>query len=196
MTTSYESVRKDILDGDLLLWKPGDIFGYIICAGSGSQHSHVGIAGWVMLPDGTKRLMSLETVGGRGGIIRPLSELVEKYPDRIDVYRANAGNRWSEFNRAGVVVAFWDNVLGKKYGRLAAFKAALSKVFLLRLVLRPCYKDAYRSGEELFCSGAVARWTKEGGGVDPVLGRADDSTWPGDLETSPFYELKHEGLVI
>ncbi len=195
MTTSYEITRAEIFDGDVLLWRPAGFFGWLICSSSGSKHSHVGIAGWVRLPDNTRRLMSLETVEGAGGTITPLSELVAKYPGRIDVYEANAGDRWPEFNRQGVVAKFFDNVLGKEYGRWAAIKAGLRKVCLLRLFLRPNYNDAHRSDREPFCSGAVSRWTRVGGGVDPVLERADDSTWPGDLETSPFYQLKHEGLV-
>jgi len=192
---SYRAVRDSIRDGDLLLWRPSGLFGRVICAGSGSQHSHAGIAGWITLPDGTRRLMSLETIEGQGGVIRPLSELVAKWPGRIDVYRANPGNRWPEFNRSATVTAFFDNVIGKEYGKWAAFKAALRKMFVLRLFLRPKYGDDQGAGYPPFCSGAVARWTREGGGVDPVPGLADDSTWPGPLENSQCYGLKYKGLT-
>ncbi len=195
MTTPYQSVREEILDGDLLLWWPAGLFGQLICAASSSQHSHAGIAGWVTLPDGVRRLVSLETVEGQGGVVRQLSKLVKKYPGRIDVYRANPGDRWPEFDRAGTVAAFWDNVLGSRYGKWGAIKAALCKVFLLRLFFRPDYKDENISGASPFCSGAVSRWTRKGGGVDPVNGLADDSTWPGHLENSPFYEAKFLRLV-
>ncbi len=193
--TSYRTVRRDILSGDLLLWRPSGLFGKLICAASGSRHSHAGIAAWIKLPSGVRRLVSLETVEGRGGVVQPLSELVKKWPGLIDVYRANAGNRWLEFERAAVVTAFWDNVIGSEYGKWAAVKAALRKMLVLRMFLKPDYQDGKISGSPPFCSGAVSRWTREGGGVDPVPGLADDSTWPGHLENSSFYELKCEGLV-
>ncbi len=195
MTTPYQSVRRDILDGDLLLWRPSGLFGWLICKATGSQHSHAGIAGWLAMPSGQKRLFSLDTIEGVGGTIRPLSELVRKYPGLIDVYRANAGDRWPHFDRYGTVGMFLKNVIGKEYGRWAAFKAACRRMVVLRMFLRPKYGDEHISGYPPFCSGAVSRWTREGGGVDSVPGLADDSTWPGHLENSPFYALEYPELI-
>ena len=194
-TVRYADVRHTLRDGDLLLWRPSGLFGRVICAASGSRHSHAGIAAWITLPNGVRRLVSLETVEGRGGVVQPLSELVKKWPGLIDVYAANAGNRWPEFDRGAVVGAFWDNVIGDYYGKLAALKSAMRKMLVLRMFLKPDYQDGTISGSPPFCSGALSRWTRQGGGVDPVPGLADDSTWPGHLENSSFYELKCEGLV-
>ena len=193
--TLYQSVRQEILDGDLLLWRPSGLFGRLICAASSSQYSHAGIAGWLAMPSGQKRLFSLETIEGCGGRILPLSELVWKHPGLIDVYQANPGDRWPHFDRHGTVGKFLKNVIGKEYGCWAAFKAAMRKMLVLRMILVPNRDDSHVSGYPPFCSGAVSRWTKEGGGVDPVPHLADDSTWPGHLANSLFYKKHFTGLV-
>jgi len=42
----YNSVRGDILDGDLLLWEPTNLFGRIVSRLSGGKYSHVASVSW------------------------------------------------------------------------------------------------------------------------------------------------------
>ncbi len=185
----FHDVKDQIDDADLLLWLPSGPYGLAIRAVSGGVHSHAGIAAWLTLPSGNRDLVSLDTREHAGGSCRRLEVLVAKYPGMIAWYKTNhIGLQY--FNAKAVVDAFWMNVLGDDYGRWNAFKLALQKMFFLRFLVQPNHDDKAVSPLPDVCSGAVSHWMREAGGVDPVMGLADESTWPSHLENSFFFEYK------
>src|SRR3990170_4401735 len=86
---SYPLARSKIRDGDLLLFRRGHgLLGHLIATAGRSDYSHAGMAAWWQ-----RRLMYLETVQGRGGRAVLLSNLVQAYPGRIDVYSTGASGQ-------------------------------------------------------------------------------------------------------
>ena len=174
----YPLARSQIRDGDLLLFRPRrGLLARLIAKAGRSDYSHAGMAAWW-----NGRLMCLETVQGRGGRAVLLSNLVAKYPGRIDVYTAEAnGNR---LDRRAAVEAMIE-ITGRPYGWLSLVWVALVHLAVVRLFVRPNTDDA-ANGSLPFCSQAVARACRAGG-VDPVPHLADRKTEPGDLARSRFF---------
>jgi hypothetical protein len=177
----YGLAREKIRDGDLLLFRRRRGFlGKLISVAGRSEYSHAGMAAWW-----NGRLMCLETVQWHGGWAILLSNLVEKHPGRIDVYRANANRR--RFDRLKAVDAMIE-ITGRRYGWLSLFAAAMVHLPFIRLLLR-ANTDDQSNGSLPFCSQAVAR-AYRAGGVDPVPNLADRATEPGDLARSVFFSYR------
>lgn len=185
-----------ILDGDLLLFRRR---GLVAVVGRG-VHSHAAKAGWW-----GDRLFCLEIREFHGGRALPLACHVRRFPGRIDVYRANPGNRWPEYDRAGAVRMMKDFV-GCRYGYANVLRAAIAHLPILRWTIRPEKEDIeYAMNIPMddtiygmpvchsvapFCSEACALADRLGGGVDPVPHLADRFSEPADLARSPFYEYQ------
>jgi hypothetical protein len=192
-TTSvpYSVAARWMQPGDLLLWRPHGkpiprARGWIVAQLTRSgRHCHAS-----MVARAAKWWTTIGTEEGRGGIEEPLEELVNRYPGKIDLYRANAGNRWPEFSRDGTVAWARQHVVGRRYGWWATIRCALSRVVFLRWIpyFCPDRRDEANGTKPPNCSAAVSMATRLGGGVDPVKGRSDISTEPGDLAGSLFYE--------
>ncbi len=192
---NLRDVATEIRDGDLLLYRRR---GLIAVLGRG-VHSHAGKACWW-----GDRLFNLEIREFYGGRVIPLAGEVERYPRRIDVFRANPGNRWPEYDRAGTVRVMKD-LVGCRYGYAHILRVALAHLPLLRWTVRPdaadpvCVmrgsRDSSESVREInrnpiapFCSEACSLADRYGGGVDPIPHLADRFSEPADLARSPFYK--------
>ena len=179
----FEDAQFDIMHGDLLLYRRA---GLIAWAGRG-KHSHAAKVAWW---DG--QLMCMEIREFHGGRIVTLESQVRQFPERIDVYRADAQNRWPHFNRHGSV-EFMRQFAGSRYGYKAMLMTALTRVpipFAWRY-FRPELDDNACGGDNPpFCSQAVAMSDRLGGGVDPVPNLADHFCEPADLARSAFYEYQ------
>lgn len=173
-------VAGEILDGDLLLFRRD---GPIAIAGRG-RHVHAAKAAWW---EGD--LFCLEVREWFGGRAVLLDRLVRRQPSRIDVYRANAGDRWPEYDRRGAT-RYMRRWAGCPYGYTGVLIAAMSHVPLFRWWIRPSVEDDVLSGRPPFCSQACAAADRLGGGVDPVPHLADGFTEPADLARSPFYQYR------
>jgi hypothetical protein len=170
--------HSDIRDADLLLFQKR---GLVSIYGRG-RHSHSAIAGWW-----GDDLMCLEVREWYGGRAVTLESQVQKFPLRIDVYRANARNRYPEFDRAGTV-SVMRKMCGKPYGWWKIKGIAVGHLFGIRLFdVVDQHDDAVPDGPPI-CSEAVAIASRLGGGVDPVRELADRRTEPSDLARSTFYE--------
>ncbi len=175
-----EEAEAAIRDADLLLYRRR---GLIAIAGRGI-HSHSAKAAWW---DG--QLFCLEVRGLCGGRAVTLASQVARYPGRIDVYRANPGNRWRHYDRRGTV-SFMRQLCGCEYGYVALLKAALLHLPVIRLLVRPALNDRAPPVMPPFCSQACVMADRLGGGVDPVPHLADRLTEPADLARSPFYQYR------
>ncbi len=172
--------RDEILESDLLLFRRK---GLISIAGRGN-HSHAAKAAWW---DGD--LFCLEVREFYGGRAVRLESQVRKYPGRIDVFRTNPENRWTQYRREKAV-EIMRHFAGCDYGYFNVLLAALTHLPVLRLFLTPDTKDARTLNRTRppFCSEACALADRIGGGVDPVPHLADRFTEPADLARSVFYQ--------
>lgn len=186
----YSKARRQIRDGDLLLWRPTSVWGWLIARLSGSEHCHAAKAARVSVSATRSVLVSIETAEGKGGTAQPLSEQVERYPGKIDVYETNPDGIWQHYDRAASVEWSWRHVPGRPYGMRSLLWLACSYVIGLRVFVRPDADDESNGTKPPHCSGACSMADRIAGGVDPVPGRADLATSPGDLERSPFYRFR------
>jgi len=175
---SLSDAREHIADGDLLLFRRNSL---IAVAGRGA-HSHAAKAAWW-----DEELFCLEVREWHGGRAVTLASQVKKYPRRIDVYRANAHERWPEFDRTRSTL-FMRRLAGCDYGYAAVLAAAMLHLPFVRLAMRAEVDDCAIDRRPPFCSHACAMADRLGGGVDPVPHLADRLTEPADLARSPFYE--------
>ncbi len=176
----YRIVRDLVANGDLLLFRRRSL---ISIAGRG-EHSHVAKAArW----DGD--LFCLEVREWYGGRAVTLSSQVSRHPGRIDVFAANAGERWEDYHRDGALLIM-RRLAGCDYGYRNVLAASLLHLPIARLFAKPITDDGSQTALPPFCSEAIAHAERTGGGVDPVPHLADRLTEPADLARSPFYQYK------
>jgi hypothetical protein len=120
LTIRYQQVRKLILNGDLLLWRPTSLVGRCIARGTRAKYSHAALAGWW-----GDCLMSLEFLQWRGGSAVTLSSLVAAYPGKCHVYRL-PGRTPDDRNRA---VSRMARRMGSPYGWRDFAKLAAARLF-------------------------------------------------------------------
>ena len=159
----YREARPEIRDADLLLFRRRSWIARLIAVAGRSRYVHAAMAGWWK-----DRLMCVEMTSG-GGRAQLLSNLVERWPGAIDVYRANVGRR--RFSRKDALSAMI-GITGKRYGWGNLLRAALLHLSVLRFFARPDANDLDASTWPPFCSQAVAA-ADRAGGVDAVPNLAD-----------------------
>jgi hypothetical protein len=174
---NYADVRDTILDADLLLFRRRQWYMRLIAVAGRSEYVHAGMAGWW-----NGRLMNVEMTSA-GGRAQLLSNLVERWPGAIDVYRANPAR--GRFSRRAALAAMI-GITGKRYGWLNLLRASLFHLPLVRLCVAADTDDAEDSAWPPFCSQAVSMACRRGG-ADPVLNLPDRLTEPADLARSPFF---------
>jgi hypothetical protein len=174
----FADARRNIADGDLLLFQRR---GLISVAGRG-DHSHAAKAAWW-----EDDLFCVEVREWYGGRAVTLESQVEKFANRIDVYRANAHGRWPEYDR-GRATKFMRRLAGCDYGYAAVLAAAMLHLPVIRLAMRAELDDSAIDRRPPFCSHACALADRLGGGVDPVPHLADRLTEPADLARSPIFQ--------
>jgi hypothetical protein len=176
----YLDARDAVCDADLLLFRRRDRLTRLIAVAGRSQYVHAAMAGWW-----NDRLMCVEMTSG-GGRAQLLSNIVDRWPGTVDVYRANAVRR--RFSRRRALLAMIA-ITGRRYGWLNLLRAALLHSLAFRFLVQPDTDDSETSTWPQFCSQAVAA-AMRAGGVDPVPNLADRLTEPGDLARSAFYEYR------
>lgn len=176
---SLADAAPRIADGDLLLFRR---CGLIASAGRGT-HSHAAKAAWW-----GDELFCLEVREWHGGRAVTLESQVQKFPGQIDVYRANAAERWPEYDRTRATY-FMRRLAGCDYGYVAVLAAAMLHLPIVRWAVRAEVEDDAIDHRPPFCSHACAMADRLGGGVDPVPHLADRLTEPADLARSPFYQF-------
>ena len=196
MTLLASIIEKTIQTGDIALWRPASTIGRAICAGSGSQYSHVGMLVWIQQPFHSWRLYSMDMLIGTGGVMQPFARMVERWPGLVDVYQSNARDRWPDWDGRGAAQHFMDNFLGLEYGSQGVRGIARTQIPILRWLFKVDHDDEAIAEGPPFCSHAVADAEYRGGNVDPVPNRSPAFTWPGDLAESAFHELLHEELTL
>lgn len=179
---NLDDCRFEIMHGDLLLFRRR---GVISLLGRGI-HSHAGKAAWW-----EDELMCLEVREFYGGRAVSLESQVRKYPRRIDVFRADADNRWPQFDRNGSV-RFMRKITGCPYAYLSVSFLALLRIPIVRFWVRPEFSSEKEDGKTnaLFCSQACSMADRIGGGVDPIPELSDRFSEPSDLARSPFYQYR------
>lgn len=167
-------------DGDLLLFRR---WGFISAAGR-SEYSHCGKVGlWHGTP------MCVEVREGVGGRAVTVESQVAKYPGRIDLFTANASNRWQGTWNADRAVEEMISFCGQPYGWWHVFLVGLRHAPVVRWFVKPLTSDVHPGCHAPFCSEAIAL-AAQIGGVDPVPHLAARLTEPADLARSPFYEYQ------
>lgn len=177
-------------DADLLLFRGRGTVSSSIQIKGRSPYSHAAMA--AMLRDVPMCAESREWHGGR---LVTLASQVKKYQGQIDVYTANAGERWCEFNREGAS-SYMMKLAGRDYAYGSVLAAALERLFVYRLFVRNSEAAANWRAEAkvsqgfdgpVYCSMACDLAYRYGGGVDPVQNLESRLTEPGDLARSPFF---------
>jgi hypothetical protein len=176
----YDAARRQIRDGDLLLFRPRGLIWRAVAVAGRSEYTHAGMAGWW-----NGRLMNVEMTSG-GGRAQLLSNIVGRWPGVVDVYETNAENR--RFSRKRAVAAMI-GITGIDYGRWNLFRAALLHLPVFRFLVAPDLDDEETSRRPPFCSQAVSAACRRGG-VDPVPHLADRLTEPADLARSTFFQYR------
>ena len=188
----YEKVYRQIRNADLLLFRKT---GVISIAGRGI-HSHAAKAAWW-----GNDLFCLEIREFHGGRAVTLESQAKRYPGRIDVFRANADNRWPEYNRL-LATAAMRRFAGCDYGYWNVFKTALTHVPFLRFLCRPTFADQEDEGWRDYLFGGEKIPTGYNEMIDPLQSPYDwsgnESPYPPELsrefplETTDLFDLPNE----
>lgn len=171
-TAPYNTIRRSIKNGDVLLYRGRSLVSLLIMFITRSYYSHAGLAVWW-----NERLMVMEAVG-KGVMVSPLSSSVDKYHGRVDLFTPREEIPDEDRLR---LVTFAQEELGKEY---AAWKAILLGLKLL-LQWDVEKRDALRRERKLFCSYYVAQ-AYNAINRDLRKGVSDRFMTPGDIANSPL----------
>jgi uncharacterized protein YycO len=171
----YHEVRREIKDGDILLYKGKGLFrsGFIptlVQWVTRSPYSHAGLAVWW-----NDRLMVIEAIGN-GVIVNPVSLSLERYHAKVEWFS------WKEEisdEKRREMILYAQKQLGKGY---AVF---LSFWFMIKLLFVGRFSKSDRSREEryYYCSEFVANvYTHVG--LDLKKDRSDRYMSPDDIASS------------
>ncbi len=175
----YSEARPLLADGDVLLFRSrGWIWSLIAVAGR-SHYTHAAMVGrW------RRRVMCVEMTGG-GGRAQSLSNLVERWPGTIDVYRT----REIPVVKRLRAVDYMIDVTARPYGRWNLLRASLLHLPVVRCFANPSLDDAEDDRRPMFCSQAIASAYRSVG-FDLVPNLCDRLTEPGDLARSALLEYQ------
>jgi len=172
-----EAVRKEIKNGDVLLYSGRKPVALLIRLITWSRYSHAGIVvHW------NDRLMAMESIWPMV-IVNPISFSLKRYKGGVD---------WCSCideipdNKRDEMIRFAQKELGLRYSLLKLF----SFLFMLFFNGRTTEEDRLKRYEtELTCSEYVAR-TYNSIGFDLMKHRADRFTTPKDIANSPMLGKK------
>ncbi|WP_321377052.1 hypothetical protein [Trichococcus shcherbakoviae] len=120
-----------------------------------------------------------------------LAEQVRRYPGSIDVYRLR--DTVGGFHRDGSIREMM-HIIRHQYGWLSLAKISMIHLAGIRWLARASENDREESMYPPFCSEAIARSYRIGGGIDLVPNLADAYTEPGDLARSG--KLRFVGTIV
>lgn len=162
---SYEEIRGEVRDGDLLLCSSNDAFSRLIRWATRSPWSHVAIA---FRMDEIDRVMVLECVERLGVRAVPLSSFIartsggiEPYPGQILLARHKGLSAKSRVRPMKRMAGFAFGRLGDRFSQAETLKIAL-RIVLGRFKVR--LHPIFAPKDEFICSEYVARCL-EGVGV-------------------------------
>ncbi len=167
--------------GDLLLYRDEAFQDRLIARGGRSIYAHAG-----MLARRGDRWVVLEMMQFAGGRWRYLDDAVRDDPGCWDLYAANSGNRWQQWDRRRAVAEMW-RLTARPYGWRHVLWAALLHLPLIRCLIPVATDDDSADRHAPFCSEAVAIAARLAG-VDVVPMLPDALTEPGDLARSLFFD--------
>lgn len=174
----YAGIRRQIRDGDILLFRGKSWLSRVIRRLTRSPYSHAAIVAWW-----NERLMVLEAVG-KGVVVSRMSIVVDHYSGKVELWTTDADLARAEVIRAA------QRLLGKRYSPYKLLRN------LARLVLgrpRHAEDDPEAPPEDFVCSEFVSRvW--RAGGIDLVADSPDMYTKPSDIARSPH--LRRVGGVV
>lgn len=175
----YADVEERIQNGWIAQFRGTAYLSSLIMYGTGGPHSH---SAMLCRDDSGVRVMEMRE--GYGGRQVPLQSLVQRWPNRIDVFSIDA-TRFPDYDHDGAVRKMWE-LTGLDYGTLGVLRLALRKVPLLWRLWPLETKDVFdiRTVGAPFCSHAVAAAMRIGGGIDPVPRKPDHLVSPNDLTWS------------
>lgn len=168
---NYETIRNDIKNGDVLMYRGKSLESRIIMLITRSKFSHAGIAVWW-----NQRLMVMEAIN-KGVVVRPLSLSVQKYYGDVVLYKPVEEIPDDDRQR---MIHFAQQELGKEYARWKATLLGLKILFQRNKEKR----DRLRRERQLFCSYYVAQ-IYNSIGRDLKEGVSDRFMTPGDIADSP-----------
>lgn len=176
LRTSYNEIRNDIKDCDILLYKGTHWLSKVIRWATKSPYSHAGVVVWW-----NNRLMVLEAIG-KGVIVTPLSQNLRHYKGEVHLYVLKTGtNKNVKTSTRNEMLRFAQHELGKEYARwkmiLFGIKILLSKDL--------DKKDELKRANKLYCSQYVAQ-IYNSGGFDLKKDKADRFMSPKDVAESPL----------
>jgi hypothetical protein len=181
----FREAAPGLRNGDLAQFRSRSLISYLIRVGSLGVHSHSAM----IRRNGDDRVDLLEMLEGIGGRATPLKARVDEAPGRIDIFRPNI-ERWPNLDLYG---ATWHmrELTGRPYGRLGLLTLAAMRAIGLRFLF---HSLAYNTDDESdsdcapFCSHAVCRAYRIGGGVDPVPRTPDYMVVPAQLTQSLLFD--------
>ncbi|HJY64543.1 MAG TPA: YiiX/YebB-like N1pC/P60 family cysteine hydrolase [Ignavibacteria bacterium] len=179
----YLISRKEIKDGDILMYKGKGIISSLIKWFTKSEYSHAGITAWW-----DDRLMVLEAVG-KGVVTKTLSKNIRDYHGDIDWYTLKT--EYPELQRKAIVKCAQAE-LGKEYNNRQLYKIALNKIFGIEF----SRYDRERRSRKLFCSQYVSMVYFKSIELDLKENLASSFTSPDDVAKSDKLIMKGTLKII
>jgi hypothetical protein len=168
----FQDAKEEIVDGDVLLWRPTSLLGRGIAWGTGSIRSHASMAGWWY--DTLENVEMLQFAGGR---VADLQHEVTRWPGSCDVYRP-----LPPYNGFGALQQM-KRLISQDYGWLDFLYIVLHRY--LRLPTIPL-RNSDDPEEPRVCSAADAWAVRTGGGKLVDERACDAEIVPGDLADEEF----------
>ena len=180
----YLEVRREIKDGDILLYKGRGLFrsGFIptlVQWVTRSSYSHAGLAVWW-----NDRLMVIEAIGN-GVIVNPVSLSLERYHAKVEWF-SYKGEMTDEKHREMILYA--QKQLGKSYAVWLAFGFMIKMLFGAKMDR----SDRFKEEPSFYCSQFVAQVYRKVG-LDLKKERSDRYMSPDDIAKSSLL-VKREDL--
>ena len=170
----FADATSEILDGDVLLWRPTLLLGRLIAWKTGSIYSHASMAVWQR-----GSLMNVEMVQWAGGRQLRLQPQVLRWPGSCNVYRPRP-----PYDKEAACAKMVE-LCGQEYG-WRDFAAIVAHRYLRMPVVG--LKNTLDADEPRVCSASDA-WAIRAGGrklVYPGRDVLDSEIVPGDLADDGF----------
>lgn len=188
-TIKFADALQIMEPADLLLYRGTSYASQAIRLASLSPYSHASMVAFRTDDTDKSVPILIEVLQWWGGRDLDLQQEVERHPGGYELRKANADNRWPEFNRRRAVERMYQ-FRGTTYGWGRIGLASLAFLPIVRLFQKV---DAFLVDDEAslktppFCSMAYAI-ACDHGGVDPVDDLKHSMTTPGHLAQSKFFK--------
>jgi hypothetical protein len=173
----YDEIRREIKDGDILLYKGKGLFksGFIptlVQLVTRSPYAHAAITAWW-----NERLMVIEAIGS-GVIVNPLSLSLERYHATVEWF---SGKEEIPDEKRQEMMFYAQKEFGKGYAVLLSFWFMIKMLFIGNIDKN----DRFREETRFYCSQFVAQVYHKAG-LDLKKQRNDRYMSPDDIANSPL----------